>query len=145
MSTSFRHPLCVMLLLASPLACAADAASPAPLTAASPAPLKVDRQAAEKIYWATTQAREWDKAEPAAERLVELARADEKNPGKLAEALTWLGNVQLALMSYTPAEISYREALELVERTAGNSSGSLIEPLRGLGYSLTARERHKEA
>jgi tetratricopeptide (TPR) repeat protein len=152
MNASFRHPFCVMLLLASPLTLAADAPSPAQRPAQLPAPPPVstapatlDREAAEKVYWTNTQARQWDKAQPAAERLVELARADEKNPSRLAETLVWLGNVHLALMSYTPAELAYREALELTERTAGNSSGSLIEPLRGLGYSLAARERHKEA
>ena len=43
------------------------------------------------------------------------------------------------------AERSYREALEIIEKHRGSMNGALLDPLRGLGYSLAASGRHADA
>ena len=115
-----------------------------PVAAATPPPPK--RPEAQQDYWARFDKRDWPAAVEEAQRLVQQARANAKQqPLQLASALTLLGNAQLGSEDKASAEATYREALQLVEMYAGGASPHLLDPLRGLGYTLAILSRHEEA
>lgn len=110
--------------------------------AAAPPP----RPLAQQEFWAHYDKKDWGAAIDEAKRLVDQERANpEQRPLALATALTLLGNAQLSGGDKVSAETSYREALLLTEQQAGAASAALLDPLRGLGYSLAMQERHDEA
>jgi TonB family protein len=110
--------------------------------AAPPTPRPVVQQE----FWARYDQKDWGAAIEEAKRLVDGARANAKqDPLALSTALTLLGNAQLSGGDKVSAEASYREALQVVELQGGTASPSLLDPLRGLGYSLALLDRHGEA
>lgn len=111
----------------------ADAAAPPP------------RPMAQQEFWAHYDKKDWSAAIEEAKRLVDQARANSSQPLALASALTLLGNAQLSGGDKVGAEASYREALQITELQAGAASPALLDPLRGLGYSLALLDRHEEA
>lgn len=102
------------------------------------------RPVAQQEFWAHYDKKDWGAAIEEAKRLVDQART---NPDwlALATALTLLGNAQLSGGDRANAEASYREALQLTEQQTGAASSALLDPLRGLGYSLALQDRHEEA
>ncbi len=112
---------------------------------AGPSHGAVERSAAQQEYWAQFDKRDWAAAIKAAEELVAQLRADGAPPLELAEALSLLGNAQFGSADYVSAEQSFVTALELTETHGGAMSGALLEPLRGLGYTLAQSGRHEEA
>ena len=110
--------------------------------AAPPAP----RPVAQQEFWAHYDKKDWGAAIEEARQLVDQARANAKqDPLALSTALTLLGNAQLSGGDKVSAEASYREALQMVESQGGAASPALVDPLRGLGYSLAMLDRHGEA
>jgi TonB family protein len=109
----------------------------------APAP---PRPQSQQEYWARIDKRDWSAAIDEARRLVEQAKqhAQEK-PLELANALTLLGNAQLSSGDKVSAELSYREALQITELQGKSADPALLEPLRGLGYTLALLDRHEEA
>src|SRR5262249_52695569 len=104
------------------------------------------RPESEQEYWAQIDRQDWSAAVTAAEQLVAAAR--DKAPPQplvLADALVLLGNAQYGAKNYDAAEKAYTESLQTVEQHAGAASPKLLDPLRGLGYTLAATNRHKEA
>ncbi len=97
-------------------------------------------------YWARFDKRDWSAAIAAAENLVAAARPATPDTGlQLAQALTLLGNAHYGSGDLVAAEAAYRESLQLTDLYAGRSSAALIEPLRGLGYTLAAKGDHAGA
>lgn len=113
-----------------------------PAAAAAP-PTK--RPEAQQEYWARYENKDWSGAVTEARRLVEQARANTDQPLVLANALTMLGNAQLSSEDRASAEPSYREALQIIEAQGGAVSANMLDPLRGLGYTLAFLDRHQEA
>src|SRR5687768_10240635 len=110
--------------------------------AAAPPP----RPEAQQEFWARYDKKDWGAAIDEAKRLVDVARASAKqDPLALSTALTLLGNAQLSGGDKVSAESSYREALQIVEAHSGAASPALLDPLRGLGYSLALSDRDREA
>ena len=104
------------------------------------------RPEAQQEYWAQVDRKDWSAAIAAGEQLVAAARAQEpQEPLALAEALTLLGNAQFGAKDYLAAEKAFAESLQTVEQHAGGASAKLLDPLRGLGYTLAAAGRHDEA
>jgi TonB family protein len=104
------------------------------------------RPEAQQEYWAQVDRKDWSAAIAAGEQLVAAARAEEpQEPLALAEALTLLGNAQFGAKDYPAAEKAFAESLQTVEQHAGAASAKLLDPLRGLGYTLAAAGRHDEA
>jgi TonB family protein len=104
------------------------------------------RPEAQQEYWAQVDRKDWSAAITAGEQLVAAARAQEpQEPLALAEALTLLGNAQFGAKDYMAAEKAFAESLQTVEQHAGGASAKLLDPLRGLGYTLAAAGRHNEA
>jgi TonB family protein len=104
------------------------------------------RPESQQEYWAQIDRKDWSAAVAAAQELVTTARADAtQQPLALAEALTLLGNAQFGARNYIDAEIAFKEALQLAEARAGAASPKLLDPLRGLGYTLAASDKHKDA
>jgi len=104
------------------------------------------RPESQQEYWAQIDRKDWSAAVAAAEKLVVAARTQaEQQPLALVEALNMLGNAQYGAQDYTAAETSFTEALKLVEAHAGAASPKLLDPLRGLGYTLAASGRHTES
>src|SRR5690349_602470 len=104
------------------------------------------RPESQQEYWAQIDRKDWSAAVAAAEKLVEGARTQaDQQPMALVEALTMLGNAQYGAANYTAAETSFTEALKLVEAQVGAASPKLLDPLRGLGYTLAASGRHNES
>jgi len=117
------------------------AAFPAAQAAESPR-----RPESEQEYWAQIDRRDWSAAIAAAEQLVAAAREKAKQqPLALADALVLLGNAQYGAKNYDAAEKAYTESLQTVEQHAGAASPKMLDPLRGLGYTFAASNRHKEA
>lgn len=112
-----------------------------PAEAAPPLP---KRPEAQQEFWASYDQRDWAAAIEEARHLVEQARARHQ-PEQLANALTLLGNAQLSGGDKVNAETSYREALQITELADTRSGPALLDPLRGLGYTLALLERHEEA
>lgn len=82
----------------------------------------------------------------AAEKLVNAARANTaSDPQALVNALTSLGGAQLASRNLPAAEAAFAEALQLIEPRVSATSEKLLEPVRGLGYTLAASGKHAEA
>lgn len=102
------------------------------------------RPAAQQEFWAHYDKKDWGAAIEEAQQLVDRARANAE-PLALVSALTLLGNAQLSGGDKVSAEASYREALQLAEQHTGTASPVLLDPLRGLGYSLALLDRHQEA
>jgi tetratricopeptide (TPR) repeat protein len=117
--------LCFALLLATSLApCAYSMDS-------------VARPAPEQEYWAQVERKDWEQAILAAEKLIEAARLNANQaPFELAHSLTLLGNVQIASANYLAAEAAYSEALQILEPRVVPTSDKLLDPLRGMGYTL---------
>ncbi len=109
--------------------------------AAAPPPQRPESQ---QEFWARYDQKDWSAAIEEARQLVEQARATSQ-PQQLANALTLLGNAQLSGGDKINAETSYREALQIVESSGVRSGVVLIDPLRGLGYTLALLNRHQEA
>jgi tetratricopeptide (TPR) repeat protein len=104
------------------------------------------RPESQQEYWAQFDRRDWDAATSAAATLVTAARArTAREPLRLSEALTLLGNAQLGKADYPAAEASFREALQIAEQNAGRTSGALLDPLHGLGATLAASGNHTDA
>jgi TonB family protein len=64
---------------------------------------------------------------------------------QLADALTSLGDADLAAGIFAPAQSAFQEAVTLCERQDGENSEGLIAPLRGLGLSLARAGRAQSA
>jgi TonB family protein len=104
------------------------------------------RPESQQEYWAQVDRKDWSAAIAAAEQLVAAARERApQQPLALAEALSLLGNAHYGAKDYASAEKNFTEALQVVEQHAGAASPKLLDPLRGLGYTLAASGRHKEA
>jgi TonB family protein len=104
------------------------------------------RPESQQEYWAQVDRKDWSAAITAAEQLVAAARERAKqHPLALAEALSLLGNAHYGAKDYVSAEKDFTESLQTVEQYAGAASPKLLDPLRGLGYTLAASGRHKEA
>lgn len=101
--------------------------------------------AEQREYWARFEQRDWTAAIASAEELVNAGRANGANPLQLANALTLLGNAQLGAKNLPAAEAAYREALKTVEPRVSAGDARLLDPLRGLGYTLAAGGKHAEA
>lgn len=110
--------------------------------AAAPPP----RPESQQEFWARYDKRDWSAAIEEGRRLVQVAneKAKEK-PQDLANALTLLGNALLSSGDKVTAELSYREALRITELQGNGADPALLDPLRGLGYTLALLERHEEA
>jgi cytochrome c-type biogenesis protein CcmH/NrfG len=131
------NPVILRLALSLALGFGALAATSFSNAAAPPRP------AAQQEFWAHYDKKDWGPAMEEAQRLVAQARADAaQQPLALSTALTLLGNAQLSGGDKVSAEASYREALQLVEAQGGAASPALVDPLRGLGYSLALLDRH---
>lgn len=106
----------------------------------------VRRPESQQEYWAQIDRKDWSAAIAAAEQLVTTARTRAtQQPLALSEALSLLGNAQFGAKDYVAAEATFGEALQIVEARVGAASPHLLDPLRGLGYTLAASGRHKEA
>jgi TonB family protein len=104
------------------------------------------RPESQQEYWAQVDRKDWSAAIAAAEQLVAAARDKAaQQPLALAEALSLLGNAHYGAKDYAGAETAFREALQTVEQHAGTASAKLLDPLRGLGYTLAAGGQHTEA
>ena len=106
----------------------------------------LSRPASQQEFWAQFDKTDWDSAVAAAERLVSEERTRPVVvPTQLADALNLLGSAQLKKGDYLGAEASFTESLSVLERHVGRTSGRLVEPLRGLGYTLATAGRHQDA
>jgi tetratricopeptide (TPR) repeat protein len=131
-----RHPLLwfVTLLWSALMQCAPSLATAA------------DRPASQQEYWAQIERRDWDQAILEAEKLVEAARPNSNDdPAALAEVLVLLGSAQLASRNYVAAESAYSEALQILQPRVVPTSDKLLEPLRGMGYTLAYAGKHEQA
>lgn len=121
----------------------------ATLLAAFPAARAADtppRPESQQEYWAQVDRKDWSAAIHAAEQLVAAARERAaQQPLALAEALSLLGNAHYGAKDYAAAEQAFAESVQTVEQHAGPASSKLLDPLRGLGYTLAAGGLHKEA
>ncbi len=99
---------------------------------------------AKQEYRARVDDKDWSAAVSAAQARVAAARKDAE-PVPLAEALGLLGNAQFRNADLAGAEASFKEALELVVAAEGRASALTLTPLRGLGFTLAAGNRHAEA
>ncbi|MDY6944809.1 MAG: TonB family protein [Pseudomonadota bacterium] len=118
----------------------------APWFAAAEAALSPPRPESQQEYWARYDKRDWSAAIEEARGLVKRATETAKEkPLELANALTLLGNALLSSGDKVTAELSYREALRLTELRGNGADPALLDPLRGLGYTLALLERHEEA
>jgi TonB family protein len=126
-------PVVVTILVAAVCAAAQGAEAPR-------------RPESQQEYWAQIDRKDWSAAVAAAEQLVTAARSSApQQPLALSEALSMLGNAQYGARNFAEAEKAFTEALQLVETHAGAASPKLLDPLRGLGYTLAASDRHREA
>ncbi len=108
--------------------------------------LESDRLQAYKTFRAEFDNRNYEKALPAAQRVVALTEQElgSTHPD-LVNALSNLGTTQLRLRDYDSAEVSYQRAMRLAESFEGGSSHALIQPLFGLGITHQATGDHQEA
>jgi TonB family protein len=128
------RPICVVVATLVVAASAAQAAQ------------TPHRPESQQEYWAQIDRKDWSAAIEAAQQLVTAARERAtQQPFALSEALTLLGNAQFGARNYHDAETAFQEALQIAEARAGAASPKLLDPLRGLGYTLAASEKHKEA
>jgi TonB family protein len=104
------------------------------------------RPESQQEFWAQYDKRDWSAAIDEARSLVQRANEHAKDkPQELATALTLLGNAQLSGGDKVNAEVSYREALRITELQGNGSERAMLDPLRGLGYTLALLDRHEEA
>jgi TonB family protein len=111
-------------------------------------PIEVDipRASTQREYQGTTDQKDWSAAARTAEELVASLRASADNePIALADALSMLGRARLGNRDLSGAEAAFTEALKLIEQHEGQASSHTLAPLRGLGFTLAAGERHGEA
>jgi tetratricopeptide (TPR) repeat protein len=112
-------------------------------SAATPLPAPPSWQ---QEYWSRFDTRDWEGAINSAEALVAAARPATAETGlRLAEALSLLGSAQLGKGNLVAAEAAFTEALQLTQKYADRSSAKLVDPLRGLGYTLAAEGKHEKA
>jgi tetratricopeptide (TPR) repeat protein len=137
--STYRHLLLgAMLQLGATQLWGAEPLS-TPIPAAVPASLRQE-------YQAQFDKRDWGAAITTAQQLVDAARAKAKtDPLGLVDALVLLGNAEVGGKNMLSAETHFAEALQLVEQRVGATSTRLIEPLRGLGFSLAVQGRHDVA
>jgi len=110
---------------------------------AEPAPVAPPSQ---QEYWAQFDRRDWDAAIASAQQLVAPLRpATPASALQLAEALSLLGSAQLGKGNFVAAESAFSEALQLTQERVSASSSRLLDPLRGLGYTLAAEGKHGAA
>jgi tetratricopeptide (TPR) repeat protein len=108
--------------------------------------LENDRVEAYKTFRSEFENRNYDKALPAAQRVVELTEKEfGSNHPDLVNALANLGTTQLRLKDYDNAEVSYQRAMRLAESFDGGISHALIQPLLGLGITHQAAGDHAAA
>lgn len=97
-------------------------------------------------YWAQFERKDWNQAILAAEKLVDTARMNAVTaPLDLADVLTLLGSAHLANRNYVAAEAAFSESLQIVEPRVVATSDKLLEPLRGLGYTLSYAGKYETA
>ena len=97
-------------------------------------------------YWARFDDKDWDAAIASAEQLVTAARPATPTSGlHLSEALSLLGSAQLSKGNLVAAEATFTESLQLAEQYGGRASSTLVDPLRGLGYTFAAEGKHDQA
>src|SRR5262245_16312478 len=142
MPSFIQRSYCTALLLTAGFAWAGLAWQSA--LAATPA--ETVRPPSQQEYWAQFDQRDWDAAIKEAQTLVAAARERAaQKPFALSEALTLLGNAHLGKTDYVSAEAAFAEALKIVEQHAGSSNARLLDPLRGLGYTMAASGRDDQA
>jgi len=112
----------------------------------TPDALENDRLQAYRTFRSEFDNRNYDKALPAAQKVVELTEKEfgNKHPD-LVNALSNLGTTQLRLGEYDNAEVSYQRAMRLAESFDGGFSHALIQPLLGLGITHQAAGDHQKA
>ncbi len=116
-----------------------------PAEAAATVPVVASGQ---QEYWAQFDKQDWDAAVVAAQKIVDTARAatsDSASGLRLADALVMLGNALYGKGNLVAAEKAFQESLELTQKYADRSSARLVDPLRGLGFSLAAQGKHERA
>lgn len=124
----------------SPPAPIQEGAAPRQAPASRPTPVS------QQEFWAEFDQRDWDSAIAAADKLVASLRPTlPASALPLAEALSLLGNAQLRKGNLVAAESAFTEALQLVEQHANRTSIKLVDPLRGLGYTMAAGGHHEQA
>ncbi len=108
--------------------------------------LETDRLEAYKTFRTEFDSRNYEKALPAAQRVVALTEQElgSSHPD-LVNALSNLGTTQLRLRDYDSAEVSYQRAMRLAETFDGGISHALIQPLLGLGITHQASGDHQKA
>ncbi len=112
----------------------------------TPDALESDRVQAYKTFRAEFDSRNYEKALPAAQRVVALTEQElGSNHPDLVNALSNLGTTQLRLKDYDSAEVSYQRAMRLAETFDGGMSHALIQPLLGLGITHQASGDHQKA
>jgi tetratricopeptide (TPR) repeat protein len=101
------------------------------------------RPVSEQEYWVQYERKDWEHAILEAEKLVDAARVNSNAaPVELAEHLSLLGNAQLANKNYIAAQAAFSEALQILEPRLAATSDKLLDPLRGMGYSLAGAGKH---
>lgn len=102
--------------------------------------------ASQQEYWAQFDRKDWDAAIASAEALVATLRpATPATALSLSEALSLLGSAQLGKGNLVAAEAAFTESLKLAEQRVSGSNARLVDPLRGLGYTLAAEGKHEQA
>lgn len=105
-----------------------------------------DRPASEQEYWAQVDRKDWGQALLVAEKLAEAARLEaNEHPAALAKILVLLGDAQFAASDYVAAQAAYSEALQILQPRVTPASEKLLDPLRGMGYTLAAAGKHAQA
>jgi TonB family protein len=97
-------------------------------------------------YRAQLDHKDWVAAMATAEKAVAAAR-DEKPVDifRLSAALSHLGDAQLGAKVPGGAEVSFAEALKLIDGNVNEADPRLIDPLRGLGYALFEEAQYERA
>lgn len=97
-------------------------------------------------FWVQFAQKDWTAAIASAEQIVAAARqATPLDTFRLSSALTLLGSAQLNGKLPAAAEASFAEALKLIDQHGNGGDLRLLDPLRGLGYSLAAQSKHEQA
>jgi TonB family protein len=123
--------------------CATGAAS---YEAIDPLEVNIPRAAPREEFQSKIEQKDWGAAVQAAEALVASVRQSaDKDPMALADALAMLGAARYRNADFSGAEATFTEALNLIEQHEGAASHRTLTPLRGLGFSFAARDRHEQA
>jgi tetratricopeptide (TPR) repeat protein len=108
--------------------------------------LPANRPAAQQEDWSQLDRQDWTEAVKAGEALVAAARTHAKDqPVQLSQALSMLGKAHLSNRDFAAAHAAFAEALAVAEQHAGKASQYTLDPLKGLGFTLAADDRHAEA